>query len=262
MTNSPEDRDSTQKSIVQSEWYGFLVGGLPFVAGAMTTFLKEDITKAWPVGKWPGLNPDNWRINFPAAIYWGCMAAWPLLYILRERAQGQVSRRLHAVVTNMEAALATMPLGAFIRNLARSICESADRVSSRAPRSKTTDDNGLQNTLRTLLDDIATLAATYDGRPSVRYAANVMFFVKLDELSALDNVLVFGITNENATDWKGALVLLKKFSSAEYGHGSPDEYIENLALPVPNQAKDPQTGRWRALPGAPRVYLGAAPLLL
>jgi hypothetical protein len=57
----------------------------------------------------------------------------------------------------------------------------------------------------------------------------------------------------------GVIVLLRDFTSVAHafeGERGIDPLVEELAFAIPKETKDIKTGKWRVLPGAPRVFVG------
>lgn len=251
----------------RSAVFAFVIAVPPVIMGLMTTFYKADLVRAWPLIDWPG---SEWTPVGPAIIFWGCLAIWPVMFICREyvknrenesnktQSQGRfadlqgrfdsLQREFDGLNKNIDKAVQAFPLGGFIRKFALAVCKSEDSLCSVAPRfaGATPDKSALVAILRELLSDIASIAAAYDGRGTIRYAANVMFFAENDNLQTYAKIPMLGGAHTNL---EGALILQAAFSAEQDVPEKPDGLPSEVVLPVPKS-----TDSKSLLPGAPRVY--------
>jgi len=97
----------------------------------------------------------------------------------------------------------------------------------------------------------------------VRYAANIMVYIKatIDPpyLDSEERTLLRFWPKEKLEALDGVIVLLRDFTSVAHAfeekHGV-DPLVEELAFAIPKETKNAKTGKWRVLPGAPRVFVG------
>jgi len=212
----------------------------PLVVGAMAFGFKDAIAKAWPWGDWPGAHRT---LVMPAILYWVSLFAGFVLYLFQKWGENSVKKRRE-----------TMPSDHFVSQFGIDICKREDTLITHAPRVLSAAAQDGSVAVRQLLESIADLSSIFDGRTGVQYAANVMLFIDLSQLSPYKHLLVFGQGDEQFKELMGALILWKKYS-ATAGDEKEDPHLSDLALPVPRTDKSDDKKKWRALPGAPRVYL-------
>lgn len=177
----------------------------------------------------------------------------------------QAIKAVHDNASRLQKMVETLPLGPTIGEFGLLMSEAEDLLASQIPRKTTVDLRNMVELTRDLLSIAATFAARYDGRATVRYAANIMTYVAAEETSPylpaeITDLLRFWPKDEEGLkDLRGVLVLSKDFTSVanapRNGHPADDE-IEPLAFAIPKEPFNKETKKWRVLPGAPRAFVG------
>jgi hypothetical protein len=236
---SNTDGKSTAEQVFGSEAMKWAIIAVPIVIAWLQFVFKDDITRAWPFfHAWPGFEGTA---VLSVILYWTLIPVSVALIYYHGWAKDREARRLRA-----------LPDGRYLSDFARRICDGEDRLA-KAPRIAKADLAELLELLRSLLEGVAVLAATYDYRPGARYAANVMFFVSREQFPGDYTLLLYGKTKEKLDKLQGVLLLSQEFSSAAHGDGHVDPLLGDVALPVPGA--DLEGKIHPVLPGAPKVYL-------
>jgi hypothetical protein len=174
-------------------------------------------------------------------------------------------KTVQSSAAKLQEIVETMPLGTFVGEFGRLTAIAEDLLTRDIAKQPKVSADQLAILIRDLLSIVATLAESYDGRSNVRYAANIMIYVPSDQkppylsTNALDLLKFWPKTDAALEALAGVLILKRDFASFahafESGH-AVDEELEELAFAIPKETKNNQTGKWRVLPGAPRVFVG------
>jgi hypothetical protein len=168
----------------------------------------------------------------------------------------------------LQTTIETMPLGSFLADFGYLIVHSQGLLTKniREQLRDNVDEKALLNVIRKLMGSVATLAAKYDGRPNAGYGANIMLFVPARKEppyfaeEIIERLRFFPKKEADLASLRGALVLVKELNSranAFEGEEDRDDEIEALALGIPQEPFDLETGKWRLFPGPARVFVGA-----
>jgi hypothetical protein len=175
----------------------------------------------------------------------------------------QAVNKVQQSAATLREIVETLPLGPFIGQFGLLIGKMQDLLAKCITRVAIIPGADLSGPIRDLLSFAATLAEVYDGRAQVRYAANIMVYIKATAdppylQSEVQTLLRFW-PKEELGALEGVIVLLRDFSSVAHAFEEKqgvDPLVEELAFAIPKETKNTKTGKWRVLPGAPRVFVG------
>jgi hypothetical protein len=241
--------------------YAAVVTLLGLFAGLLGSLYADDIKAAFPfvIGNGP--------VSRPAALFWIAALATTLMFFFGQRAaeaeRKESETRLDLRSAELSRLIRTLPPSDFLSTFRKIFwdCGNAlvETVNS-APEELTRE--AIEGAIRIVLFGVATLAQKFDAAaPDVVYAANIMLFRPAINLSGNDGEKVranlrFLPTETDLRALRGVLILERTLSTTT-ASGSPpgaDDSLTPLALPVPTEIRDQQTGRWKALPGAPMAF--------
>jgi len=229
--------------IFTSSLYATLLTLLILVAGVIAGLYPEEVKSSFP-----------FRLASPtpgASIFWCTSLAAALLFFFRENA---VDRKRSEAANQLESIIRTMPPDNFLE-LFRVVYNDCLRVS-------TDPSSNAAKRIRIVLQGVITLVRRFERSPHrVRYAANVMPFVKPTELDSpamarLRNILWFHEPGADLAKLAGVLVTQRELSTAlEVAPDDTDSRLATFALPVVTGPLRTAQGLWRALPGAPLAFM-------
>lgn len=222
------------------------------------------------------LPPISWFADAPAVAFWLLVLLAALLYFNRQHAISQNREkaeltmqdradRLERKSNELAGLVRTMPPEAFLskfREIHRT-CEDSVYFGYVAEGKNHAIDE-LHRAIRSVLGNIMVLAASFDGRPAGRvYGTNLMIFKSTAELDRgkrekIESRLRFCPPEVCVERLYGVLDLDVQLSVSSIDESedelAPDPALEPIALPVPEEPRNPDTDKWRILPGAPMAF--------
>src|ERR1035441_2218908 len=172
--------------------YATAVTIITFLAGFLATILASDIKASFPVKipgwqyPWSLLSAST--IHWSAKAFWAFVIVWFFLFWRRQKAESKALSALQSNASLTAEAVLTLPPRAFVDDysLQMSLLGSSpvQRFAEESVTLSPTSRQQLEDWITRLLRITAALALSYDARPEVRYAANVMIYIPRDPASA------------------------------------------------------------------------------
>jgi len=200
-------------------------------------------------------------------LFWGLLFVFGLFFGGVQWAHLRANARSHKELSTLVEDLMSIPPTGFLQAFADSY-----QLSEEAACETINDPNPTKEqtarTLRTVLTLIATLALLYHqdshGKNKPRYAANIMLFKELEELSHEEKEAVKGrlwlFEEEDFNTCFGALDLVKEFSTSTDSQnpekdGSLKKGFAFLVPHIDEPLTDDKLRQSQVLPGAPWAFI-------
>jgi hypothetical protein len=258
--------------------YATWVAIMTFLAGFLGTVLSDDIRAAFPL-RIPGWHYPRslfsiHEIHWTAVFFWLFVLAWFFLFWRRQKAETAAVSKLQRNASLTAEAVLVLPPKAFVDDFSKQVTIIRSNfltlLSNDASKPlRTEEQKELEDWIRSLLQIVASLAQAYDGRPGVRYAANVAVYIRKADQAPLfpaslteKEIRRFLHPHYDITDLEGVLFLPKELSASTdpVSKGAVDPKMEPLAFGIPDLEENATTpyqnakSQWIVMPGAPLAF--------
>jgi hypothetical protein len=244
--------------------YAAIVSLVGLIAGLLAAIYGDEIKMAFPLVV--GYGPVSWH----AVYFWSTAILATAMFFFAQRAseseRAKSEARLIQRSSELSKLIRTLPPADFLARF-RQIFSDCSVAFAGILDAKPPDLNAeiVKKAIRIVLYGAAMLAREFDGAPDgILYAANIMLFrpssqLTAEEIASLKPDLRFSPPETDLRALKGLLVLQLELSTIARGGLSleaqePDSDLAPLALAVPTTQTDPNSRRWRVLPGAPMAF--------
>ena len=239
------------RRLLRSSAYAAFVSFCGLFAGLLGSLYAKEIKNAFPLvfGRGP--------VSYHALLFWTSASAATLLFFLAQRGseaeRRESEQRLGQQAEKLAQLVRTLPPSDFLSTFRKIFWDCSAALSEILDTTEQELSSSIvQQAIRLVLGGVATLAQKFDGAPSdVLYAANVMIFrpaeqlddAKIEELK--NGPLRFSPPETDLRVLRGVLTLELNLSTTTEGGSSwaVDTSLIPLALAVPREAWDPQSGR-------------------
>jgi hypothetical protein len=191
--------------------------------------------------------------------FWGTALGAAILFFVGQRASDQ---QLDQRRKDLERLIRSLPPSDFLFTFKDiyNRCDNALAQVLMAPQGARTR-AVVQETIRVILNGVATLAQKFDAEsPVVVYAANVMHFIPASSLGPAQaeeilKRLIFNEVDREIAALQGVLDLDVELSTTtDTDKSERDSALIPMALPIPKQLWSSDGKRLRVLPGAPLAF--------
>jgi len=241
--------------------YSAIVSLVALFAGLLGSLYADDIKAAFPFWWHRG------QISTTATFFWLTAVLGTLMFFAAQQAseneRTKSERRLEKRSIQLAQLVRTLPPADFLSTFRQIFWECSVALEGILDATETELNPSLvEGAVRVVLAGVAKLAQKFDGASSdVRYAANIMLFrptggLPDPEVDKIRAILRFAPPETDLRALRGVLILERGLSTTNK-IGIPleaDPDLVPLALAVPKTDHDPQTNRWRVLPGAPMAF--------